>query len=190
MLFYLFFCSKIKIKIACNRYIICDFLIKTQRFIKILSTFLQQLYKNRGIFPSPFDAASWKQHPSVEFFWQEEQNYIWATPIWLPLPWKVVHQNFSEWKNTIKPLKLNISAGHVEWWVNQTGRFYRHATPLNSHTHKWGKYTKTSCRRVTYTLNDRAVHWGSLCFLSVGGRDEVMINMGYVCKCKSVPQHK
>lgn len=33
-------------------------------------------------------------------------------------------------------------------------------------------------------------HWGGSCFLSVVGRDEVMINTGDVWRCKSVLQHK
>lgn len=100
-------------------------------------------------------------------------------------------------KNAIMPLKLNISAGHSEWWVNQRAGFSLSPNhpPTHARTHSGCRiYTNTRTRmlldRNVHTLVDRAVHWGGLCFLSVRGRDEVMINMGDVWKCKSVLQHK
>lgn len=56
--------------------------------------------------------------------------------------WKVVFQT-SLWtkKNAILPLKLNISAGHSEWWVNQREGFPLTPTHPHTHTFKVPAYT-------------------------------------------------
>lgn len=132
----------------------------------------------------------------------KKKMFIWVTPIWLPQPEKLYFRKphwtqKKEKKNAIMPLKLNISAGHSEWWVNQRAGFSLSPNhpPTHARTHSGCHiYTNTRTRmlldRNVHTLVDRAVHWGGLCFLSVRGRDEVMINMGDVWKCKSVLQHK
>lgn len=115
---------------------------------------------------------------------------------WLPfgfpcLKKKNLHGQKKKKKNAILPLKLNISAGHTEWWVNQREGFFPSHHPTRTHTRANTNTNTHMLRdRNIHTLVDRAVHWGGLCFLSVGGRDEVMINMGDVWKCKSVLQHK
>ena len=119
---------------------------------------------------------------------------------WLPFGFgglkSCVSKTSEDKKNAIMPLKLNISAGHSEWWVNQRAGFPLAHTHTHTHTDIQSARTHTNrdthmlLDRNIHTLVDRAVHWGGLCFLSVGGRDEVMINMGDVWKCKSMLQHK
>lgn len=120
-----------------------------------------------------------------------------ASPAWKKLYFKNLRGQKKKKKMAIMPLKLHISAGYCECWVNQRAGFFPSHQPTHTLTHSkcsHGLHTNTHMHmlldRNIHTLVDRAVHWGGLCFLSVGGRDEVMINMGDVWKCKSVLQHK
>lgn len=121
-----------------------------------------------------------------------------STREWLPFGFQFLKScilKISKDENAILPLKLNISAGHTEWWENQRGRFFPLRQPSDSHTRIQSARILSNTHahmfldRNIHTLVDRAAHWGGLCFLSVGWRDEVMINIGAVLKCKSVLQH-
>lgn len=145
-----------------------------------------------------FDVVSWKITSIILISSREEKVHVSDSHLASPSLRSCISKNLRGQKNAIMPLKLNISAGHSEWWVNQRAGFSLAPThpPTHTHTHIQSAriHTNTDTHmlldRNVHTLVDRAVHWGGLCFLSVGGRDEVMINMGDVWKCKSVLQHK
>lgn len=61
---------------------------------------------------------------------------------WLPfgfpcLKKKNLHGQKKKKKNAILPLKLNISAGHTEWWVNQREGFFPSHHPTRTHTREY-----------------------------------------------------
>lgn len=136
------------------------------------------------------DAVSWKITSIILISSREENVHVSGSHLAFPASKKKTSTDKKKKKkNAILPLKLNISAGHTEWWVNQREGFFPSHHPTRTHT-RANTNTHMLRDRNIHTLVDRAVHWGGLCFLSVGGRDEVMINMGDVWKCKSVLQHK
>lgn len=109
------------------------------------------------------------------------------------------HLAFSGWKvgfqTSLWTKKCNLATKTqyfcwTQWVVSESkGRFSPYTNPP-THAHIQSARIHMLLNWNILTSVDRAVHWGGLCFLSVGGRDEVMINMGDVWKCKSVLQHK
>lgn len=136
-----------------------------------------------------FDVVSWKI-TSIILISSLEERLCASDSHLAYTAWKVVFQKPQRTKKCNHATKTQYFCW-TQWVVSESkGRFFPHTDPPTyTHTHT-RIHTNTLLDRNIHTLVDRAVHWGGLCFLSVGGRDEVMINMGDVWKCKSVLQHK
>lgn len=135
------------------------------------------------------------------FLWRRRRRRKKSTCEWLPLGSLGTEKlYFKKKKISADKKKSNLATKTqyfcwTQWVVSESkARFSPNTNPPTcTHTHTHIKSARIHMRSETETCTHQStgpVHWGGLCFLSVGGRDEVMINMGDVWKCKSVLQHK